>query len=276
MRTTESVSRIIIPALRKIISKIKRVVRTRGYFLRARRARGYFLNAVLSRRAHGPRPSWFQLASSFVPWWLSFDAGEELTKRARPWITYPAVRFLERKLQSDWQVFEFGSGASTLFFALRCREICAVEHDTAWVEKVQRSLDGFGISNCRLRLIPAELKQISGEGTNSFRYGSKHDGWEEYVFEKYARSIDDLADRSVGLVLVDGRAREACLRHAIPKVSPGGVLVLDNSERPGYQAAINEVPNSWLRFEFPGPSAQAEFFSNTTIWVVPQDPPEPS
>jgi hypothetical protein len=48
--------------MRKITANIKRVVRTRGYFLRARRTRGYFLNAVLIRRAHGPQPSWFQLA----------------------------------------------------------------------------------------------------------------------------------------------------------------------------------------------------------------------
>ena len=67
------------------------------------------------------------------------------------------------------------------------------------------------------------------------------------------------------------------MRHAIPKVSPGGVLVLDNSERPRYQAAINRgtrTVRSDLNFlvHLHRPSFSVE----TTIWVVPQDPPEPS
>ncbi len=260
---------IISVRMDKITSKLKQVVRTRGYFPRVRRARGYLLNAVLSRRARGPKPSWFQLTWSFVPWWLSFESGEELTKHAHPWITFPAVRFLERTVRPDWRVFEFGSGASTLFFALRCREVYTVEHDNGWAEKVQKSLDRLGIFNCQLRLIPAELKQISDQGKAYFRYGSTFDGWEDHTFESYVKSIDDHPDRSLDLVLIDGRAREACIQHAIAKVSPGGVLVLDNSERPSYQATMNEVPNNWFRLEFPGPSAKAEFFSKTTVWIVP-------
>ncbi|GEM_PF-446687 len=237
-----------------------------------RRARGYFEHAMLSRRESGPKPSWFELACSFVPWWRSFEAEEELTKHSLPWITFPAVSFLRRSLRPYWRVFEFGSGASTVFFALRCREVYAVEHDIVWAEKVQRSLDSLSIVNCRLRHIEAEMKQVSLDLADRLRYRSKCERWAGCSFESYVRSIDDHADRSLDLVVVDGRAREACLRHAISKVSPGGMLVLDNSERARYQAAMSEVPNNWFRLEFPGPCARTEFFTKTTVWIVPEGP----
>lgn len=242
------------------ISRIKPAVR---------RVRAYLEHAVLSRRGADPKPSWLQLAASFIPWWGSFGADDELTKHSVPWFTYPTVRFLRRHVRPQWRVFEFGSGASTIFFALRCQEVFAIEHDSLWAEKVQRSLDKLGIGNCRLQHIEAETKKVSSSFVDRLEYGSMFEGWEDCAFENYVKSIDNHADQSLDVVVIDGRARADCLRHAIDKVAPGGILILDNSERARYQAAMNEVPNDWVRLELPGPCARTEFFTKTTIWFAP-------
>ena len=44
------------------------------------------------------------------------------------------------------------------------------------------------------------------------------------------------------LVVVDGRARNACFHRAITRLAPGGVLVFDNVDRQRYRDAIASSP----------------------------------
>jgi hypothetical protein len=62
--------------------------------------------------------------------------------------------------------------------------------------------------------------------------------------------------QSFDMVLVDGRARIACLYRAVDKVAPGGALVLDNSDYERYQPALVNFLPAWRRRDFtaPGPS----------------------
>ena len=46
-----------------------------------------------------------------------------------PWFLYGAIDFLQEFLQREMEVFEFGSGGSTLFFARRCARVESVEED---------------------------------------------------------------------------------------------------------------------------------------------------
>ena len=47
-------------------------------------------------------------------------------------------------------------------------------------------------------------------------------------------AICDEPDASLDLVVVDGRARVECARRAMPKVKPGGLLLLDDTSRERY------------------------------------------
>ena len=237
-----------------------------GHIKRAiRRALQYVDNAKAIRERPRPKPGLVELLYFFLPWWRSFQGQETLNHYALPWLTFPAVQFLKRSVRPHLRVFEFGSGASTIFFGLRCKEIYSIEHDITWAEKVKVSLRELGISNCRLRYVPPEAAQLAGDYT----YRSHFPGYEHQSFEIYAKSIDEHPDGSLDLVLVDGRAREACIKHAIIKVRPGGMLILDNTERSRYNQAALEVPKAWNRLSFPGPSAGAEFFTETTVWIAP-------
>jgi len=225
----------------------------------------YVENVKTVRRRPGPKPRLLQFAHVFVPWWRSFYQREPLNLDALPWLTFPAIEFLKHAIRPNWKVFEFGSGASTIFFARRCKEVYSIEHDLVWAERVKAALNCMGLSNCRLQHVPPIARPPNHE-----IYHSQFPGYEDYDFENYVTSIDHHADGSLDLVLVDGRCRDASLRRAMRKVRPGGVLILDNTERSRYGEAIMHVPRTWERSVFPGPCAATEFFTETTIWIAPK------
>jgi predicted O-methyltransferase YrrM len=163
-------------------------------------------------------------------------------------------------------VFEYGSGSSTIFLARHCAQVISVEHDGNWATRVQTALDRLSISNCQLRRV---VPEPIGTAADTIGYTSGFEGCEQLAFRRYASAIDDQDDHSLDVVLIDGRAREACLRHADRKLRPGGFLIVDNTERPRYRAALERLPSDWLRIDFPGPCAHTDFFTRTTVWILP-------
>jgi hypothetical protein len=68
--------------------------------------------------------------------------------------------------------------------------------------------------------------------------------------------------------LVDGRARKACIVHAIPKIKQGGYLIIDNSDR-NYYFEQNEIlfdKEKWESIHFEGPVPYSFDFSKTSFF----------
>ncbi|MBI5865098.1 MAG: hypothetical protein HZB38_11445 [Planctomycetes bacterium] len=97
-------------------------------------------------------------------------------------------------------------------------------------------------------------------------YASSDPRYPGRTFEAYVRAIDQHPDATFDVILVDGRARPACIQHAIPKLKPSGWLVLDNADREHYQAAIRLLLGRWERRDFAGPIPYTEHFVCTTAW----------
>ena len=124
-----------------------------------------------------------------------------------PWINYAAVRLLDERLHPSHTVFEYGAGYSTLFFAARCAAVTAVEHNHAWLEEVRALAPG------NVNVLHLE----PGEG--------------------YWQAAADTGGH-FDVVFVDGLHRDRCLPFAERALSAAGVLVLDDSDRPAYQAPL--------------------------------------
>lgn len=126
-----------------------------------------------------------------------------------PWLTYSFLDFIDGRLNKDLLLFEYGAGNSTLFYAKHVKKVIAVEHDKNWFERIKNQM-------------PANvaIKNISLEN-------------DDYI--NAIKQEDQLFD----IVIVDGRKRVACCKSAIEKLSTGGVLILDDSERAHYQPAID-------------------------------------
>jgi hypothetical protein len=126
-----------------------------------------------------------------------------------PWMNYPAIMFLNERLKPQMRVFEYGSGSSTRFLSDRVASVCSVEHDKYWFERVRKTVTADNVTLLH--------RNLEGDGA-------------------YCRAIRD-GGGVFDLVIVDGRDRVNCVRQALGYLSPGGVLLLDNSERPRYRPA---------------------------------------
>ncbi len=190
---------------------------------------------------------------------------------ALPWLTYEAILWLYGRVKEDWQVWEWGSGSSTYFWSAHCAGIHTVEHDPQWCLEITERLKGR--NNVEMIHVPASKKNYGNKIYDEpLAYYSKA---KQLFFKEYAQAIDARPDDSFDLVIVDGRARPSCLLHALPKVKPGGLLLLDNSERAHYAKAMREVPSDWRVHHFQGPGRKiphqpAPFAKplnwRTTIW----------
>lgn len=149
-----------------------------------------------------------------VPWW-TFDSAD----RVADWLRdHPGAR-----------VFEWGSGASTLWLAARAGEVHSVEHHAGWAEVLAPRLP----ANVSLRVV--EPVTTATPAVPSAKPG--HSGLD---FADYVAAIDDVPG-DFDVVVIDGRAREACLSRAVERLAPGGIIVFDNVDRRRYVDAIDRT-----------------------------------
>jgi Methyltransferase domain len=149
-----------------------------------------------------------------------------------PWWTYPAIAEVDEFLSDrdgKARVFEYGSGASTVWLAKRAGAVHSVEHDAAWASQLRPKLADLE----HVELLCIEPDKRTPESTVvSARRG--HAGFD---YARYVHTIDEVGG-SFDVVVIDGRARSSCLEHALRHLADDGLIVFDNAARSRYRAAI--------------------------------------
>lgn len=137
-----------------------------------------------------------------------------------PWWSYPAIHFFQHRLNlRDLRVFEWGSGASTLFFYRKGAIIKSVEGNPLWFDWISRQIfhaqerDGDIVD--RLKVVP--------------RWGI-----EDYVDEI------NLDDTIYDIIVIDGKihhaldksraVRHECALQALGHKHKSTIIVLDNAD----------------------------------------------
>lgn len=173
-------------------------------------------------------------------WFESFKSGEpvDADKKAIPWFTYSAIEFISDRLSKKLNVFEFGSGNSTLFFAERVSQIISVEHNRDWYENISRKC-------------PANSK--------IFLIGSKNS--DEYI------NPLQMSNQNYDIIIVDGIYRNECLTESVNHLSERGVIILDDSERGDYSKGIKYLlDDGFKQINFSGIAPGIFFRKCTTIF----------
>ncbi|QZH75086.1 MAG: class I SAM-dependent methyltransferase [Erythrobacter sp.] len=139
------------------------------------------------------------------------DVGR-MTALDLPWWNVTATREVADFLAAtkNSRVFEYGSGASTVWLARRAAEVISVEHDRDWHRIIEPLVAGTGNAT----VLPRDLQ------------GSDY--------------IDAIATAGgqFDLVVIDGRRRNDCLQSALPFLKPGGIVLFDDTSRSRYRVAI--------------------------------------
>lgn len=147
-----------------------------------------------------------------------------------PWWTFGAVREIEGRVHKAMEVFEYGSGGSTVFLAQRCRMVTAVEDDPQWTEAVRKEGARRGLTNIQILKCPYDFVQAH-----------------QFEDSDYFRSI---RGKKYDLVVVDGQeygiqVRGSCFWEAERHIRAGGMILVDDS----YRYPQIKKRNQAVRFE---------------------------
>jgi len=158
-----------------------------------------------------------------------------------PWLPFRLIDELGTVVAAGSRVFEYGGGGSTLWFLGRGAEVVTVEHHPQWAGELHRR-----ITSDRWTLLER----------------SAADGYADYV-----GAIEDYPDDSFDVVVVDGRERARCAVAAMPKVRPGGLLVVDDIDRERYRAAVDAT--GWPRRDVVGFAPAKPSLAYTAVLTRP-------
>jgi hypothetical protein len=127
-----------------------------------------------------------------------------------PWYTYPAIDFLMQRNFEDRNVLEFGGGQSTLWWSMRARSVLTIEDNSDWHAWLSSQIG----SSVALHPLP-------------------YIGATETI-KAVKKVIDDHPFRTFDVIIVDGHLRRAATELAFSYLAPGGALLIDDSEKYGY------------------------------------------
>lgn len=131
--------------------------------------------------------------------WECIDTkGEEI-----PWYTYSAIEYLNSLDFSKKNIFEYGSGNSSLYWAKKSKKVISIENDSKWFSKINNK-----------KLINQEIILVE----------------EGQLYENAIKSFNEVFD----VIIIDGKRRTKCseiIYEYLNKSSEEGCMViLDNSD----------------------------------------------
>ena len=142
-----------------------------------------------------------------------------------PWYAFEAIEFLKTNLTKNHTIFEFGCGASTLFFASKVKKVISLESNRRWFEIITSTLKNsgdflleknyFSSANCEIFLMEDALDR------------------EEY--QNFAKNYSQKNHLKFDFVIVDSLKRFECVKNSFETIKNDGYLILDDSERPNYK-----------------------------------------
>jgi SAM-dependent methyltransferase len=175
-----------------------------------------------------------------IGWTNSIVSGQvvDAFNNPLPWVTYPFIQFISGRLKKNLEIFEFGSGNSTFYYADKVALVDSVENNEVWYEKIKNTM-------------PQNVKLFFCELENGGDYC------------KYAAKTNTVYD----MIIVDGRDRVNCCINCVKALKPGGVIVLDDSERENYVPALEFLAEQGFRkIDFWGTAPIVNYLKCTTIF----------
>ncbi|MGI8506811.1 MAG: class I SAM-dependent methyltransferase [Solirubrobacteraceae bacterium] len=206
-----------------------------------------------------------QLTSFWPPRRTLDRARAELYRRGnadRPWVGRDAVKLLDDLVKPADRCLEWGSGSSTVWLSRKAGTVLSAEHDPVWFERVNAELQREGLSRGSVRLLStAPVAEPNAS--------------------PYVRVIDEFGEGELDFCFVDGEHRAPCALAAVPKLSCGGVLVIDDVhsrlDHPTTSAGSREgrgpTDGEWARFTDLVSGWRhvwtSDGFSDTAFWIKP-------
>ncbi|MBN8212210.1 MAG: hypothetical protein J0M09_04770 [Xanthomonadales bacterium] len=152
-----------------------------------------------------------------------------------PLFTYPCIEYISQFDIRDKRVFEWGAGASTLYWMSRARAVTSIESDPVWFER----MNGLKTGNVDLIL-------------------DQGDGYPGQIL---------LQDGLFDIIVIDGAGyRYDCATLASRKLAPGGMIILDNADWHAMSAGELKA-TGLIQVDFSGFKVTESHASTTSVFL---------
>ena len=196
-----------------------------------------------------------------------------------PWITFPAIDFLEKLALSGVAVVEFGAGASTAYFAKRSKKVTSYEFDSAYYNEIRALSIDFpnteifnydpskeeNVSEDALLPKFEEDKQlVSCLDEDLSRFGI--DAKLILQTEFYLSALKNIS--GADLIFIDGGPRNLALVLAARFANESAIVVVDNSEQNYIKLGIDILSSAgYHEIPFAGLGPLNPYKSQTSFFV---------
>ena len=187
-----------------------------------------------------------ELAKQFFPWYLSLISGKTPIEIRMPWLTEGAIKKLQKDIKPGFKVLEYGCGGSTLFFLDNGCKVTSVDHNSNWLDRVEKKLQ----KGQRQNWLPIHIQ--NDDNIDNFETA--------YVNAPYQKSKNNEYD----IILIDGLAREQCLQKTLTLNNYQKYIVLDNSDRGDADKILLKTKSSRIII-FAGPTKYSLPFTETAF-----------
>ncbi|MCL0035144.1 class I SAM-dependent methyltransferase [Thermodesulfovibrionales bacterium] len=187
--------------------------------------------------------------SHWTPRYIVDRIGEILYQKRypeHPWLTKSANLIPSSYLKKSDIGLEWGSGRSTLWFARRVLSLTSIEHDPSWYNRILKALKENEISNVTYLLFEKDQNEDKGQDS------------------AYVQVVRKFPKNSLDFVIVEGIYRSACACAVLEKISPSGILVIDNAN--WYLPSNSFSPNSRTKLVGPASSQWQTFLVSVENW----------
>ena len=159
-----------------------------------------FLRAIFPAKLKAQIRFWRGAYLSKTGWIESYKMRKPINalREPLPWYTYPAIEYVKQLDFSEREVFEYGSGNSTIFWSKLAKRVVSIENNREWYETVRKKVE----SNVEVKLIEDD--------------------------SSYSQEI--LNHNCFDVIVIDGVHRLECAKTSIDKLKSGGMIILDNSD----------------------------------------------
>ena len=181
-----------------------------------------------------------------------------------PWFVFQSIDYLDKHVSPNMHVLEFGCGYSTIWWAQRISRLISIERSTYWIAEVKCTLSKHDMTN--VELIPF----MGFTGTTEEEISSGCDGVQlASHIQQYAQAGQEMTGL-YDIVVVDDVFRNEVAAAAIVQLKPGGMLILDDSERERYKPTFDLFTRmGWSFASFYGATPYHFHEKQTTIWHKP-------
>jgi predicted O-methyltransferase YrrM len=136
-----------------------------------------------------------------------------------PWISFGALDFLNAFLRPQQEVFEYGGGGSTVYFANRTQRVLTMENHPDWHRTLTAALAHKQLNNAKCEFQPISSDELAQFQNNLFFHRIREQLWDVVLIDCYC----GYSKTRYGLT------RPYAFELAANQIKPGGIIILDDS-----------------------------------------------